>query len=53
MKARRSGMGHTRFEMHLNTGRWWLAGRLSDHKDVRKLIQPFINHSTKPSENTT
>ena len=40
-KARRIGIGHAQFETHLNTGRWWLAGRLSDHKEIRKLTQHF------------
>lgn len=36
--ARKLCMSHAQFEMHLNTSRWWLAGRLSTTAPIKKLM---------------
>jgi len=40
-QARKLGMSHAHFEMHLNTARWWFAGRLSSKEQVKELTRYF------------
>ncbi|WP_347251573.1 hypothetical protein [Legionella sp.] len=40
-QARKLGMSHALFEMHLNTARWWFAGRLSSKSQVKELTRYF------------
>jgi hypothetical protein len=37
--ARQLGMSHAHFEMHLNIGRWWLAGRLSEKVPIKNFMR--------------
>lgn len=37
--ARNLHISHASFEMHLNTSRWWLAGRLSSTGPIRRLMK--------------
>jgi len=40
-KARRIGTSQTRFEVYLNSARWWLASRLTLDLEVSELIHYF------------
>ena len=39
--ARQLNMSHAYFETHLNTARWWLAGRLSTREHIKILTRHF------------
>jgi hypothetical protein len=41
--AHQLGMSHTQFEMQLNLGRWWLAGRLSTKFEIKKLMRYIVD----------
>lgn len=40
-QARTLQMSHSLFEMHLNTARWWFAGRLASKSQVKELTRYF------------